>query len=287
MVSQSRTLPDLADNHFRHWKSVFEDLTGIQLAAEREGLVKSVLRARLIEKGVSCFENYLQQLLASPAFGKKEWDVLFERILIGETRFFRHKPSYEFIAGHIRQVLRLDKQSARPSVKIWSPGCSSGEEVYSLAIVAYRLCKGLARKVDISVTGTDINAKSLDQARAGIYRNILRRGVDSETATAFFDARPEGMYEVKQLLKDCVSFSKHNLLEPVASNEQRELDIISCQNLLIYLQGWRRRAVIRQLIPSLKVGGVLIVGPGELLGWKPEGLVRVAVDNVQAYTKVM
>lgn len=287
MVSQSPTLPDLADNHFRHWKSVFEDLTGIQLAAEREGLVKSVLRARLIEKGVSCFENYLQQLLASPAFGKKEWDVLFERILIGETRFFRHKPTYDFIAGHIKQTLRLQKSPSVPALKIWSPGCSSGEEVYSLAIVAYRLCVGLAKKVDFSVTGTDINASSLDQARTGVYKNILRRGIDPDTAHAFFETRPDGLFEVKQFLKNCVSFSKHNLLEPVASNEQRGLDIISCQNLLIYLQGWRRRAVIRQLIPSLKIGGVLIVGPGELLGWKPEGLVRVPVDNVQAYTKVM
>lgn len=287
MVSQPQTSPDLADNHFRHWKSVFEDLTGIQLAAEREGLVKSVLRARLIEKGVSCFENYLQQLLASPAFGKKEWDVLFERILIGETRFFRHKPTYDFIAGHIKQSLRLDKSSSVPTVKIWSPGCSSGEEVYSLAIVAYRLCKGLTKKVDFSVTGTDINVKSLEQAKAGVYSNILRKGIDAETANAFFDQRPGGVFEVRQFLKGCVKFSKHNLLEPVASNEQRGLDIISCQNLLIYLQGWRRRAVIRQLIPSLKIGGVLIVGPGELLGWKPEGLVRVPVDNVQAYAKVM
>jgi len=288
MVSQSWTfnsVPVLADHHFRHWKSVFEHLTGIQLSVERETFVRSVLQKRIIEKGASCFENYLHMLLSSPAFGRPEWEVLFDRILIGETRFFRHRPSFDFLSTYVRDKLRSLAEN-EAGVKAWSLGCSTGEEAYSLAMVIYRVCKGIAAPLNFSVVGTDINRTSLDTASCGIYRNITARGIEPEVAQTFFDAQRDGFFKVKGFLREKVSFVYNNMLEPVTSSLFRDFDIISCQNVLIYLQRWRRRAVIRQLIPSLKIGGVLVVGAGDLSGWKPEGLERVISHDIQAYRRV-
>src|SRR5690606_23387400 len=171
-------------------------------------------------------------------------------------------------------------------VSAWSLGCSTGEEAYSLAMVIYKVCKGAVTPTTFRVVGTDINRTSLETARCGVYRNIAARGVDPDTAQAFFDAQEGGLSKVKNSICDKVSFFYNNMLEPVSSSLFRDFDIISCQNVLIYLQRWRRRAVVRQLIPSLKIGGVLIVGPGDLSSWKPEGLERVATADIQAYRRV-
>ncbi|MCK9505215.1 MAG: protein-glutamate O-methyltransferase CheR [Porticoccaceae bacterium] len=288
MVSQSWTfnsVPVLADHHFRHWKSVFEHLTGIQLSLERETFVRAVLQKRIIEKGASCFENYLHLLLSSPAFSRPEWEILFDRILIGETRFFRHRPSFDFVASYVRDRLR-NQPGGQAFVKAWSLGCSTGEEAYSLAMVIYKVCRGAVAPATFRVVGTDINRTSLDRARDGVYRNIDGRGVEPAMAQAFFAPQGAGLWKVKDIICDKVSFFYNNMLEPATSSLLRDFDLISCQNVLIYLQRWRRRAVVRQLIPSLKVGGVLIVGAGDLSGWKPEGLERVAIADIQAYRRV-
>jgi len=289
MVGQSCTfssLPELADHHFRHWKSVFEHHTGIQLSMEREGFVRMVLQNRVLEKGASCFENYLHQLLSSPTFGRIEWEVLFDKIVIGETRFFRHAPTFAFLSRHIREKLRRRDES-NPHLSAWSLGCSTGEEAYSLAMTLYRSCFGAVPPSSFQVTGTDINRSSLDIAREGVYRNLHEQGVDPDSARAFFDAGGNGVARVREFVRNKVSFLCHNMLEPATSSLLQNLDIISCQNVLTYLQRWRRRAVVRQLIPSLKVGGVLVVGPGELTGWKPAELERLPESDIQAYRRVL
>lgn len=288
MAGPSRTfpaLPELAEHHFRHWKSVFEHLTGIQLSTEREGFVRSVLQKRVLEKGLSGFENYLHQLISSPAFGRMEWEVLFDRIVIGETRFFRHRPTFDFLSGFVRERLRGLRDERL--LRAWSLGCSTGEEAYSLAMVMFRVCKGVVEPASFSVIGTDINRSSIEFAGRGIYKNIQSRGIEPDTARAFFDGQGDGLSRVKGFLRSKVTFFCHNMLEPATSSLFRDFDVICCQNVLIYLQRWRRRAVIRQIVSSLRIGGVLIVGPGELSGWKPDGLERLQEPDVQAYRRVI
>ena len=171
-------------------------------------------------------------------------------------------------------------------VKAWSVGCSSGEETYSLAMVLYRACRVKSATRPLTVIGTDINAASLEKAEAGVYKDIARRGVDERTATAFFERLADGQYRVREFLRNQVNFLRHNMLEPVASALVSDVDVICCQNVLIYFQTWRRRAVIRNLLPALKVGGILILGPGELVGWRPDNLERIDAPNVQAYRRV-
>jgi len=287
MTGQSRpfpTLPELADAHFRHWKSVFEHLTGVQLSLEREGFVRSVLQKRVLEKGASCFENYLHQLLSSPAFGRIEWEVLFDRIVIGETRFFRHAPTFRFLNRYFRDRL-CTGYAKECHLKVWSLGCSTGEEAYSLAMTLHRICRG-GQQATFEVTGTDINRTSLETARRGVYRDIEARGVDEDCAQLFFEKSGNGVMRIRQFLKDRVRFLSHNMLEPVTSALFQNLDVIHCQNVLVYLQRWRRRAVVRQLTPTLKPGGVLVVGEGELSGWKPEGLERMTDVGVHAYRRI-
>ncbi len=273
----------LTEQHLRQWKTVFEHLTGLQLTREREPVVRAVLQDRIDRSDCTSADHYLTQLQNSPSFSRLEWDALIAKVVIGETRFFRYGSTFNFISRYFTEKLQANAEPSK--LTAWSVGCSSGEEAYSLAMLLHNLCRGIGGSVPFSVVGTDINGVSLKHASQGIYRNILDRGVDESTASAFFDGLGNGSFRIKQFVRAKVAFFRHNMLEPVTSAVIPPMDMISCQNVLMYLQPWRRRAVIRHLIPFLKVDGVLVLCPGDLSNWKPDSLERMPVADVQAYRR--
>ena len=273
----------LSELHIRQWKTMFEHFTGLQLSSQREPVVRAVLEQRVAETACSSADDYLHRLQNSPAFGRLEWDLLIEKVVIGETRFFRYGASFSYIGNFLAEKIR--NGHGQEKLNAWSAGCSSGEEAFSLAMVMQRICSGARMPVPFAVIGTDINRHSLKHASQAVYRNILERGVDRQSANAFFDYLGNGSYRIKQFLRGKVAFFRHNLLEPVASALIPPMDVISCQNVLMYLQPWRRRAVIRHLVSFMKVDGILVLCPGDLAGWKPDNLERVAARDVQVYRR--
>ena len=276
----------LTELQFRQWKTMFEHLTGLQLAAQRDSLVRSVLEARVYETRCASVDEYLNQLQNLPSFSRREWDVLIEKVVIGETRFFRYGSAFDYIGKYLTEKLRAVGGKEQEKVAAWSVGCSSGEEAFTLAMIMHRICRGNKLQVPYSVIGTDINGVSLQRAAQGTYKNIGDRGVDENTAAVFFDCLGNGTYRVKKFLRSRVAFFRHNMLEPVASALIPQMDIISCQNVLMYLQPWRRRAVIRHLVSFLKLDGILVLCPGDLSGWKPGNLERVSAPGVLAYRRI-
>lgn len=274
----------LTERHLCQWKTLFEHLTGLQLAGQREPLVRAVLERRIGETGCASGDDYLYRLQNSPAFSAPEWELLIGEVVIGETRFFRYESAFAFIANAVAGKVRSRADSGR--ITAWSAGCSSGEEAYSLAMVLQRICSGASSPLPFSVIGTDINGRSLKQASRATYRNVLERGMDETGAATFFDFLGNDSYRIKESLRKRVNFLRHNLLEPVASALIPPMDLISCQNVLMYLQPWRRRAVVRHLASLLKEDGVLVLCPGDLRDWKPANLERVAARGVQAYRRV-
>jgi len=262
---------------------MFEHLTGLQLSREREPVAKAALRERIESIGSLTVQGYLKKLQATPSISHPEWDVLIEKVVIGETRFFRYDATFDFITRFLNE--RLSRTETELKVRAWSVGCSTGEEVYSLAMLLHRLTGSRTREVPFSVLGTDINSVSLKKAAQGIYRNIQGRGVGEEMASKFFDRQENGAFQAKDVLRSKVAFFRHNMLEPVTSTLIPPMDLISCQNVLMYFQPWRRRKVIRNLVSCLKPDGVLVLCPGDLANWKPDMLERVPVADVQAYRR--
>lgn len=276
----------LADHHYRHWKSVFENLTGVQVGADRESLARTVLRDRLTQRGADCFESYFHDILDQSVVGREEWQILFEKIVIGETQFFRHRPSFDFLNRHLAHELKSRGAVGR-DIKAWSVGCSTGEEAYSLAMVLDECC-GVDHSTGFGVVATDIKSASLQYAQRAIFPKARTRGIGEGRLAKFFEPLPEvgDRYRVRKDLRAKVAFSQRNILNLAAFGGFESFDIIFCQNVLIYFHHWRRRAVVRGLVEALSPGGVLILGPGELVGWKPEALKRIPVGDIQAYRRM-
>src|SRR5690606_3754756 len=193
----------LTDQQLELWKSVFEHLTGLQLAAGREPQVRSLLLARVAATEASSCGDYLHRLLHSPATSHSEWQLLIDRIAIGETRFFRHQPTFDLVGREAGARLRAT--GGGDPVTVWSLGCSSGEETWSLAMTLYRASAGRAGGGGFTVTGTDIG-NAVETARAGVYPRVLARGLDHKTTGAFFDDLGDGNYRVRDFLRRGVAF---------------------------------------------------------------------------------
>lgn len=204
----------------------------------------------------------VEWLLASP-LSKHQVEVLARHLTVGETYFFREKPSFEFFGKHILpELLRLRTGGRR--IRIWSAGCASGEEPYSIAILLDRLAgKEAPRRA--SILATDINPRALAKAEEGVYGDWSFRGVPPSLKQTYF--RPEGRrYRIRQRIRKQVWFSYLNLAEdayPSLPNGTNAMDVIFCRNVLMYFSPRQARKVVRKFHRALVEGGWLLVSPCE------------------------
>lgn len=167
---------------------------------------------------------------------------------------------------------------------LWSVGCSSGQETYSLAICAAEVLAGSERATAFGVTGTDISLNALSKSREAIYSAGKLEQVDAPLRERYFQKLPEGQYQIVPSLAARVCFARLNVLE-LGSAPMSDMDVIFCQNLLIYFRRWRRREILNRLAERLAPGGLLVIGVGEVVGWQHPDLVPVADSQVLAFTR--
>lgn len=277
--------PVLTERQLQAWLSLLEHRTGVRVAPEREAYVRSVLEKRMSECGIHQADGYLARLAREPGVEGGEWELLLDRVLIGETGFFRHQPSFDFLSRIVADRLAAVGEEPSP-LTFWSVGCSTGEEAYSLAMVLTAAFRKAGRAPAFGVIATDLNRRSLEVAREGVYPPRALRGVDPGVVEEFLEPLPSGDWRIRASLRRKVAFFHGNMLDPASASLVRDLDVVFCQNLLIYLRRWRRQALVRQLAGTLRREGVLVVGPGELSGWTPPELVRHRDRSVQAYRRV-
>lgn len=231
-----------------------------ELTTGRLGLAPSALvdtridtaLGRLAERG------FALETLATLAFTTPAWQAVIEAVTIGETNFFR-QPAW--FAQLERQILRPLLERREPKrLRIWSAGCATGEEAYSLAILVSRLARE-ADGWDIGITATDINLAFLAEARAATYREWALREVDEPTRAEHFRTLESGRFELRAATRDRVSFEPVNLCgdRPLPAG----VDLIVCRNLLMYLAPERQPAIAQRLVGSLAPGGWLATAPAE------------------------
>jgi type IV pilus assembly protein PilK len=273
-------LADMTATEFRDWQTLLEERTGVVLNERRRAFLQTNLSARMRELGVAEYAAYYRQVTDGPR-GAVEWSTLLDRLTVQETRFFRHRPSFDVLEGYLRD--RLQQGMSQPW-ELWSVGCASGEEPYSLAISAAEVLRETDKPDFYGVTGTDISLNALSKAREGQYTARRLEWLDEELCQRYFVAQGEGRFKVVPTLAGRVCCARLNVLE-LAKAPMTGMDVIFCQNLLIYFRRWRRREILNHLAERLVPGGLLVVGVGEVAGWQHPELIPVADERVLAFTR--
>jgi type IV pilus assembly protein PilK len=241
--------------------------------------VMSVVREQAKARSLTS-EGYYQ-LLSKPGENAAEWETLIERLINHETSFFRHPPSFDALQRHILPELR-DARPRGGKLNLWSAGCSTGQEAYSLAMVAM---DDEALKGDFTVWGGDISRYAIDIARRGRYgpRAVatVRPDYRQRFLRAVNDASTE--YEVVDELRQRTRFMAANLV----GNDSFSVsyDVIFCHNVLIYFSPTAVTQAVAFLASRLTLGGYLLLGPGEAPSERPAGLVQVSVNGVRAFQR--
>lgn len=282
MLTQSASVhqaPELSDRAFLTWQELLEERLGLQLPEQRRSFLKTSLAIRMRELGFTDYLDYYRYIRNGDA-GLIEWNCLIDRVTVQETRFFRDPAAFaltrDFLARRVHEVTR--------PLSIWSVGCSTGEETYSLAMMTADL---LRREFDqvrhFGVTGTDVSSRALETARQGVYPARRVEMIDKRLIERFFTPQA-GQYRVVPTLQERVCFTRLNVLE-LARSPIKELDLIYCQNMLIYFRKWRRKDIVSELAKRLARGGMLVLGLGEVVDWKMPELTRVPGERALAYLK--
>jgi two-component system CheB/CheR fusion protein len=202
-------------------------------------------------------EQYLRFLHEHPY----EIDLLFQELLIGVTSFFRDPEAFAFLATTAFPDLVATRSQDHP-LRVWVPGCSTGEEAYALAILLRECLDRSQQSCPIQIFATDLHNQAIEKARTGLYPEGIAVDVSRERLERYF-VREDGNYRIKSEIRECVVFARQNLL---ADPPFTKLDLLSCRNLLIYLNA----EVQHQLIPLfhyvLNPGGLLFLGSSETVG---------------------
>jgi chemotaxis protein methyltransferase CheR len=247
---------EIQDRYFELLKrEIFKD-TSLDFNQFKNNYLKRRLGVRMRVKGVKTYDKYLRLLFSDPG----EYDFLLKDITINVTEFFRDPEVFHIIWEEILPLMIYNKvKHNRRVIRLWSAGCSSGEEPYSLAILMRDL---LAEKFDnfvISIYGTDIDDASLETAKMGIYLPRQVENVEPELLSHYFKNNGE-KYEVKDEIKDMVKFKKLDLFSQVNISH---FDIIFCRNVMIYFNKDMQEKLFQRFHESLNDGGYLIIGKTE------------------------
>jgi two-component system CheB/CheR fusion protein len=215
------------------------------------------VRRRMAINKVETLTAYLKRIRDDPA----ELDLLYSDMLIRVTNFFRDPDVFEALKEDV--IPRLMTGRADDSaVRVWVPGCASGEEVYSLAIALLEVRAAGHFRFPLQIFGTDINDVAVDFARLGVYPASAVAELSSERLGQFF-TKVDGSYRVKKIVRDCCIFARQNLANDAPFSK---LDLISCRNVLIYLGSALQRNVISVFHYALQPDGYLLLGNSETIG---------------------
>lgn len=276
-----QALPDMNDEQFTLWRELLETRTGIYVTEQRKSFLQSSLMQRMREVGCEDYQTYYDQIVHDP-MGNIEWAKLIDRLTVQETRFFRDPAAFDYVAKFIaRNQQQFDKKNP---LDIWSVGCSSGEEVYSLAMIANEILQSFDKEPSFLVTGTDISVPVLNKARNGEYSIRRLETIAEHYAKHYFSEADAHKVKIAEDLKKKTCFAQVNILEldKVASTPRH---IIYCQNVLIYFRRWRRQEILNHLVDRLAPGGLLIIGVGEIVDWEHPQLDPIKGEQITAFIK--
>ena len=259
--------PALSDGDFERFRRLIRKKSGINLRDTKRHLLVARLTQRLRQLGLETFSAYYDYVTSDHT--GEEMIALINRITTNKTSFFREPHHFEFLRGRVRQM--RDKR-----LSIWSAGCSSGEEPYSIAITLHEAI-GAAPEWDVRILASDIDTEILERAQAGIYGIEAVRGIPERIQRSCFlrgYGHRQGLVQVRPEIRRMVEFRRINLIGAEWPPE-RYFDIIYCRNVIIYFDRATQEEIIERMVDCLKPEGYLFSGHSENLYWLHDVVVPV------------
>lgn len=239
---------------------------GLHFPPERLCDLERGIRAAAGEFGFNEIESCIEWLLSSP-LSHGQIEILASHLTVGETYFFRDTGIFEILRAHVLPKIIHSRSGGEQKLRIWSAGCATGEEPYSLAILLSGILSH-PKEWNITILGTDISPLSLRKASEGVYREWSFRDTPRWVKDGYFK-RTDNEFVIAPRIKKMVTFSYLNLVEdtyPAILNATNAMDIIFCRNVLMYFSRERVNTVIQNLARCLVDGGWLVMGPIETTG---------------------
>ena len=247
---------------FRLLRDFIYDKSGIFFADNKQAQLETRLAQRLKVNNLSDFDAYYD-LLKYDDPASDELHSLFDSVSTNETSFFRSPPQVEAFQKKVLPDM-LAAHSAAKKLRLWSAGCSTGEEPYTLAIIIDEMLGAAASEWDIRILGSDLSPKALRSAEQAVYHDYALRGVSAEIRERYFE--PQGAaYRLIEAARKLVDLEHFNLSQTETLEVGEGFDVIFCRNVLIYFDDELKRRVVSKLYDSLKVGGYLFIGHSESL----------------------
>jgi two-component system CheB/CheR fusion protein len=249
----SETLPE-GDGELKRLFSLLHNATRVDFSRYKSTTVRRRIGRRMMLLRIEGVGDYVRHAEQHPA----ELRDLYRDLLISVTSFFRDPDSFEALAQRLGGALaeRADDQRA---IRVWVPGCATGEEVYSLAICLHETLQERLLALPLQLFGTDISEVALERARHGIYPDVIVDDISPDRLRRFF-TRTDGSYQINKIIRECCIFARHDIIkDPPFSN----LDLVSCRNVLIYLDQAAQRRVLPVFHYALRPTGFLLLGTAE------------------------
>lgn len=231
--------------------------TGIDFSNYKYNTIYRRVTRRMVLQKIEDLKDYIRFLKENPA----EVTSLYYDLLIGVTSFFRNPEAFEALKDKVFPRL-IKSQAGRDPVRIWSVGCSTGQEAYSLAMAFMEFAEAVGSSVPVRIFATDLNERGVETARTGFYPKDIAQDVSAERLRRFF-VEVEGGYRINKAIREVCVFSRHNVIsDPPFS----QMDLICCRNLLIHLEPVLQQKIVPILHYALKPHGVLWLGASETIG---------------------
>lgn len=234
-----------------------QELFGVDFSTYKWSTVERRIERRMAQQGLSTVEDYARLVQTSP----EEPRALYDDLLIGVTGFFRDREPFEALVTIVFPKL-FEGRSPDLPVRIWVPAAATGEEVYSIAMCLLEFLGPKAPGIKIQIFASDIDDAALHHARLGIYASDIDVDVSPERLRRFFTPVEKG-FQISRQLRDLVVFARHNLAKDPPFSR---LDLVSCRNVLIYVQPPMQQKILRVFHYGLRPGGFLLLGTSESVG---------------------
>lgn len=272
----------LQEDVFRLIRDVIRDYCGLFFDDNSRYLIEKRLTRRVRSHHLDDFRDYYRFILYEKR-SEEELSALIDILTVNETYFFREQNQLKAFSDEILKELKETKKD-RKSVRIWSAGCSTGEEPYTISMLINE--RGDFNGWDVEIYGSDINQRVLQTARKGWYRKNSFRTTDNLMQKKYF-VEEDGIYRILDSVKKNVNFSYLNLLDPFKMKFLGKMDVIFCRNVLIYFDTISRKKVIENFFERLEDGGYLLLGHAESLMSISTAFTLQHLQNDMVYQKLL
>lgn len=260
-------LIQISDELFLKLGRMITEKYGIKMSAEKKIMFQARLQRRLRELDIKSFDEYARRLFTTE-HDSVEISILADYISTNKTDFFREKEHFQFITDHVLQEIFCEKQTnSFFQLKLWSAGCSSGQEAYSMAITLEEFMQSRNFRFDYSIVATDISGRMLKTARQAVYPMSQVEEIPLEIKKRYFlksKSLIDQKVRVVKNLRDRVKPAYLNLMDNVYVLDS-QFDLIFLRNTLIYFEHQIQQQVLTKILDKLKIGGYLFIGHSESL----------------------